>query len=289
MRICQENLAEVVLLDIVKGTAAGKALDIEDGAWLLNYNPFIKATDDFSSLKDSDIIVITAGFARQPGETRQDLLNKNSRVIQDISYQIKKFSPRSIVIVVTNPVDMMTYLVYKKTGIERKRIIGLGLSLDASRFANLITKELNCLISDIEPVVVGSHNDKMLPLARFSRVKGKPLSELLSKERIDGIIQDTRNRGANIVAHLGSGSAYVAPSAAVLKMVQAILKDEKQKILAAAILDGEYGLQEVCIGTPVILGRNGIEKVIELELSSDEKKEFISAADEIKRHMQSLL
>jgi malate dehydrogenase len=282
MRICQERLADVVLVDIAGGIAEGKGLDIEDAASLLHYDTSIKGTADFSQIKDSSVIVVTAGFARKPGETRQDLLNKNSRVIQDISSQIKKFSPQSIVIVVTNPVDVMNFQVYKNTGIDRKKVIGLGVSLDGSRFANLISKELDCRVSEVEPVLIASHNEKMMPLARFTKVKGRPLSELLSQDKISRLIQDTRNRGATIVSHLGSGSAYVAPSAAVLKMVKAILGDEKQETFASAILEGEYGASGVSLGVPVVLGRNGIEKIIDLKLNAEEKQEFLAAAEEIK-------
>jgi len=283
MRICQENLAEVVLVDVAAGIAKGKALDTEDAASLLKYNSAIIGTDDFSRIENSDIIVVTAGFARKPGETRQDLLNKNSQVIKDISSRIKQYSPKSLIIVVTNPVDIMTYLVYKNTCIDRKRVIGLGLSLDASRFANLVSKELKIPVTEVEPMVIATHNEKMMPLARFTMIKGKPLAQLLDRQRIDRLINDTRNRGATIVANFGNGSAYVAPSAAVLKMVRAILQDEKQNTLASVILDGEYGLKELCFGAPVVLGENGVEKIIELELNGEERKEFMLAAEEAKK------
>lgn len=288
MRIAESNLADVVLVDIAGATAEGKSLDIEDAASLLRYNSKIKGSDDFSSISNSDIIVITAGFARKPGETRQDLLNKNSRVIQDICQQIKKFSPASIIIVVTNPVDVMAHVVYKNLGVDRKRVIGLGISLDASRFANLISKALNCPVTDIEPIVIATHNEKMMPLARFTTVKGKLLSELLSNEKIALLIEHTRNRGAEIVSRLGSGSAYVAPSAAILRMVKAILKDERQKTLASVILDGEYDLKGFCLGIPVVLGKNGVEEFIELKLTEEENKEFQIAAEEIKKCMTSV-
>jgi len=288
MRIAESNLADVALVDIAGGVADGKSLDIEDAASLLKYNSKIKGSDDFSQISNADIVVITAGFARKPGETRQDLLNKNSKVIQDICQHIKKFSPNAIIIVVTNPVDVMAQVVYKNIGQDRKRVIGLGISLDASRFANLISKALNCPVTEVEPIVVASHNEKMLPLARFTTVKGKPLSELLSGEKITPLIEHTRNRGAEIVSRLGSGSAYVAPSAAVLRMVKAILKDEKQKTLASVPLEGEYGIKGVCLGAPVVLGKNGIEEIIELPLSESEKSDFILAAEEIKKCMTSV-
>lgn len=287
MRISQDNLADVVMVDIAKGLAEGKGLDIDDAASLLKYKTSVVGTDDFSRIANSDIVVITAGFARKPGESRQDLLKKNSQLIKDISSQIKKFSPSSLIIVVTNPVDILTYQVYKDLGVDRKRIIGLGLSLDASRFANLIAKELKVSVLDIEPVVVATHNEKMLPSSRFTLIKGRPLSELLGKEKIKELIDKTRNRGVQIVACLGLGSAYVAPSAAIFRMVKAILTDEKQKTLGSVILNGEYSLKDICFGVPVIIGKAGIEKIIELELNAEEKQEFLSAAEEIRQCMIS--
>jgi malate dehydrogenase len=272
-------------VDIAKGMATGKGLDIEDAASLLKYNSKIQGTDDFSSIADSDIIVITAGFARKPGESRQDLLHKNSQVVSDICQHIKKYSPSSIVIVVTNPVDILTYSAYQTLGINRKRIIGLGMSLDGSRFANLIAQQLKVSVLEIEPVLLATHNEKMLPLPRFTLVKGRPLTELLDKEEIQKIIEATRNRGATIVSHLGSGSAYVAPSAAVLKMVKAILKDEKQKTSGSVVLDGEYGLKDICLGVPIVLGKSGIEKIVELKLNPEEKAEFLAAAEELKKNV----
>ncbi|MFZ5800106.1 MAG: malate dehydrogenase [Candidatus Omnitrophota bacterium] len=282
-RIAQENLAEVVLIDIVKGLAEGKALDIEDARWLLEYQNGCAGTDDFSQLAGAAIIVVTAGFARKPGETRQDLLNKNSRLIKDISLKVKQYAPDSIVIVVTNPVDTLTYYLYKTTGLDKRRVIGLGLSLDAARFANLISRKINCPVSDIKPMVIASHNEKMLPMARFTMVKGRPLSELLDEADIAELVRATRSRGAQIVSALGSGSAYVAPSAAVLRMVKAILGDAKEDALASVVLDGEYGLKDICFGTPVIIGKSGIEKVITLNLSAAESQEYLAAAKEIKQ------
>jgi malate dehydrogenase len=283
LRICQEKLAEVVLIDIAPGLACGKGLDIEDAGWLLDYQPAIKGSDDFSLLKDSEVIVITAGFARKPGESRQDLLNKNSLLIKDISSKIKQFSPQSIIIVVTNPVDIMTYLVHKSIPVDRKRIIGLGISLDASRFANQIVKELGCQLSEVEPMLISSHNERMMPLARFTKVKGRPLSEMLKPEKAAELIQKTKNRGAEIVSHLGSGSAYVAPSAAVLRMVKAVLSNKPENTLGSAVLQGEYGLKDVCIGVPIIVGKSGVEKIIELDLNPAEKAEFLQSAEELKK------
>lgn len=287
MRIASERLADVVLIDIAKGIAEGKALDIEDARWLLGYLNGCAGTDDFSMIAGAEVIVVTAGFARKPGESRQDLLNKNSRLIKDISLKIKQFSPDSIVIVVTNPVDTMTYYLYKTAGLDKRRVIGLGLSLDASRFANLISREINCPISDIKPMVIASHNERMMPLARFTMVKGRSLPELLGDCEIAELVRATRNRGAQIVAALGSGSAYVAPSAAVLRMVKAILNDAKEMSLASVVLDGEYGLKDICFGTPVVIGKAGIEEVVTLNLNASETEEFLAVAREVRQCLTS--
>lgn len=283
MRIAQEKLADVALIDIAEGIAEGKGLDIEDARWLLGYQNGCAGTDDFSMIAGAAVIVVTAGFARKPGESRQDLLNKNSRLIKDIALKIRQYSPDSIVIVVTNPVDIMAYCLYKTAGLNKRRVIGLGLSLDASRFANLISRKINCPISDIKPMVIASHNERMMPLARFTMVKGRPLSQLLGDCEIAELVRATRNRGAQIVAALGSGSAYVAPSAAVLGMVKAILSDTKERSFASAVLDGEYGLKDICFGTPVVIGKSGIEEVEILNLNASETEEYLAAAMEIRQ------
>lgn len=286
MRIAQYDPGEVILIDIAKGIARGKSLDLEDSRPILKINCRIHGSEDITNISGSDIVVITAGLARRPGMTREELLAKNSRILKEVCLNIKKSSPQAIIIVVTNPLDLMTYLALKATGFPKNRIIGMGVSLDASRFANLIAQELSLQPSDIEAMVIGAHGEGMLPLARHTKVKGVSLEEFLNKEKVDILVRKTVGRGAEIVSFLGSGSAFFAPSAAVAEMVKVIAKDEKKVMGACAYLDGEYGIQDVCIGVPVRLGKGGIEKIIELDLSEDERKELLASAGSIRKLLQ---
>ena len=288
MRLSQEGIGDVVLVDIVKGLAQGKAWDLEDARPIVKYHYNIQGTDDIAKIKDSDIVVITAGLARKPGMTREDLLNKNSQILKEISQNIKKLAANSIVIVVTNPLDLMTYFVLKSTGFKVNKVFGMGISLDASRFANLISKELNVPITDIEACVIASHGEGMLPLPRFTNIKGVALDEFLDEKKVEDLIDKTVKRGAEIVSLLGSGSAYFAPSAAITAIVRAIVKDEKRTLGISAYLNGEYGLKDLCIGVTARLGRNGIEKIIELDLNKKEKETLTNSAESIRQLIKQL-
>jgi len=288
MRLAQYGLAEIVLVDIAKGIAHGKALDLEDARSLLKVNYNIKGSEDIASIKDSDIVVITAGLPRRPGMTREELLAKNSQILKEICLHIKKIAAQAVVIVVTNPLDLMTYLALKATGFPKNRVLGMGISLDSSRFANLIAQELNLQPSDIEAVVIGAHGEGMLPLAKQTKVKGVSLDEFLNKEKVDLLVRKTVARGAEIVSYLGSGSAFFAPSAAVAEMVKAIAKDEKKILGACAYLNGEYGIKDICIGVPARLGKAGIEKIIELDLSEGEQRSLLVASDSIRELLGQL-
>ena len=270
MRLAQEGMGEIILLDIVKGLAQGKAFDLEDARPILKYDYQIEGTDEINKIKDSDIIVITAGLTRKPGMTREELLNKNATTLKDICLNIKKLAAHSIIIVVTNPLDLMTHFVLKTTGFRRNQVLGMGISLDTARFANLISKELNIPNTDIEACVIGSHGEGMLPLPRFTNIKGIKLDEFIDEKKIETLVDKTLTRGAEIVSLLGSGSAYFAPSAAIATIVKAIVKDEKRNLGVCACLNGEYGLNDICIGVPCRLGRQGIEKIIELDLNKEE-------------------
>lgn len=289
MRLAEEGLANILLVDVVNGLALGKSLDLEDSRPLLKYNYHIEGTEDVNKIKDSDIIVITAGLARKPGMSREDLVNKNADIIKEISRNIKKLVPQSIVIVVTNPVDILTYLVLEETGFSPSRILGMGPSLDASRFANLISKELNIPNTDIDSWVIGSHGEGMLPLPRFTYIKGVALEELLDNKKIEHLVKRTIERGAEIVSCLGTGSAYFAPSLATAIIIKTILKNEKRTIAISAYLNGEYGIKDVCIGVPVRLGAEGIEKVIELDLNKEEREAFLVSAEAIKKQIRTFL
>lgn len=288
MRLAHENIGEVVLLDVAKGLAQGKAYDLEDARALLKLNYNIKGADDINQIKDSAVVVITAGLARKPGMTREDLLNKNAVILKDVCLNIKKLAPQAIIIIVTNPLDLLTYFALQFTGFSRNKIFGMGVTLDAARFANLISKELSVPAVTVEACVIGSHGEGMLPLARFSKVNGVILETLLDKKRVETLVSGTIDRGREIVSLLGSGSAYFAPSAAITELVKAIAKDEKRVLGVSAYLNGEYGISDVCVGVPCRLGRNGIEQIIELDLNAQEKESLQNCANKLKDQFASI-
>jgi malate dehydrogenase len=288
MRLAQEGVGEITLIDIVKGMAQGKAFDLEDARSILKLNYHIEGTEDITQIKDSSIIVITAGLARKPGMSREELLMKNAEILKDISRNIKKLTPKSIVIVVTNPLDLMTYYVLKVTGFNPSRVFGMGSSLDGARFANLISKKLNIPVSEIEACVIGPHGEGMLPLPRFTNIKGVTLDEFLDDKKIDSLLNKTVMRGAEIVSLLGSGSAYFAPSAAIAAIVKTIAKDEKRTLGVSAYLNGEYGIKDVCIGVPCRLGKMGIEKIVEMDLTKREKEKLTASSLSLKQLIKQL-
>ena len=288
VRLAQEGVGNVVLVDVVKGLACGKAFDMEDARALLKINYNIEGTDDISKIKDSDIVVVTAGLARKPGMTREELLAKNTQILKDVCLNIKKHASGAIVIIVTNPLDLMTYFALKTLGFPTSKLFGMGVSLDAARFANLIAKEFNLPVIDIEATVIGSHGEAMLPLAKFTKVKGVSLDEFADDKKTEELVNKTILRGAEIVSLLGSGSAYYAPSAAIAQIVKAIAKDEKRTIGICAYLNGEYGQKEICVGVPCRLGKNGIEQIVELTLSKEEKDKFSKSCDSLKALLKQL-
>jgi len=270
MRIVSDGLGDVLLIDVVKGLALGKALDLEDARPLLKSNYNIQGTDDITRVKDSDLVVVTAGFARKPGMTREELLAKNARIIKSVCLKIKELASDAMVIIVTNPLDIMTFYALKITGFKPNRLFGMGISLDAARFINLISQALQLPVTDIEALVVGAHGEGMLPLSSFTKVKGVNLDEFISDDKIASLISRTINRGAEIVANLGTGSAFFAPAAAIASIVRTIVKDEKRTIGLCSYLNGQYGIKDSCIGVPCRLGKHGIEQIIELDLSADQ-------------------
>lgn len=288
MRLAQDRLGDIFLIDIARGLAQGKSFDLEDAQAILKYNYSVKGSEDIAAIKDSDITVVTAGLARQPGMTREDLLRKNAKILKDICLNIKKLAGDSIVIVVTNPLDLMTFFTLKTTGFAHRKVLGMGITLDAARFANLISQELKIAVNDISACVIGSHGEGMLPLPRFTTIKGVSLDEVMDDSKISQLLQRTIGRGKDIVSLLASGSAYFAPSAAITEIVRAIAKDEKRTLGVCAYLNGEYGIKDICIGVPCILGKRGIEKIIELDLNSEEKNEFIQAAAKLKEQYQNI-
>lgn len=288
MRLAQEGLSEIVLIDIARGLAQGKALDLEDTRSILKINYNIRGSEDINLTEGSDIIVVTAGLPRKPGMTREELLHKNAQILKEICLNIRNLAPNSIVIVVTNPLDLMTYFALKVTGFEASKVFGMGITLDAGRFANLIARELNIPVSDIQACVIGVHGEGMLPLARLTKIKGVSLEEFLDDKRIEALVDKTVGRGMEIVSLLGSGSASFAPSAAIASIVKAIAKNEKRTIGVSSYLNGEYGIKDICIGVPVRLGRKGIEKIIELDLNEAEKEKLSSSAESLRELTQQL-
>mgnify|MGYP001558451219 CR=1 FL=1 len=270
-RVIDANLADVVLLDVLPGLARGKALDISDARPVSGSRAGITGTEDYKDIKGSDIVVITAGLARKPGMSRDDLLKKNSEIIKDVSPQVKKHCPSSIVIVVTNPLDVMTYLVMKTTGFNPKKVLGMAGVLDTARFINALW-ERNQDIDRDNALMMGSHGDTMVPVNR---------SKSISKEIFFEASEIARNRGIEIVKYLGTGSAYFAPSASVFYMLKAIIKNEKNTMCVSAYLEGQYGEKDIYIGVPAVLGGQGIERIIEIELSKEEKQAFKESARQI--------
>jgi len=282
MRILEQGIAEVVLVDVVKDLAKAKAFDLDDARSISGHNSLIEGTQDFSKIEGSDIVVVTAGVPRKPGMTREDLLKINYEIIKKVSGDIKKFSRNSIVIVVANPVDIMTYALFKETGFDKRRVIGMGSSLDSSRFNNLISKKLNVPSSKIKALVIGSHGESMIPLPRFSTVNGKPLTKVLNEGDVEELVSSTKKRGAEMVSLYVAGSAYFAPSAAILEICLAIAKNNKALIPVCAYLYGEYGFQDVCIGVPAKIDENGIREIVELDLNPQEKELFLASVNSIK-------
>lgn len=289
MRIAGDGLGDVLLIDIAKGLAYGKALDLEDARSLLKNNYNITGTDDVSCLKDSDIVVITAGLARKPGMTREELLAKNAQILKSVCLNIKELAKNAIVIVVTNPLDIMTFYALKITGFKPNKLFGMGISLDTSRFINLIAGELKLPVTDVQAMVIGAHGEGMLPLPGFAKIKGVALDEFMNEEQVNLLVSRTVARGAEIVANLGTGSAFFAPSAAIAAIVKTIVKDEKRTIGVCSYLNGEYGIKNSCIGVPCRIGKNGIEQVIELNLSLEEKNKLIKSAQLVVAAAEPLL
>lgn len=281
-RVLEAGMADVVLVDILKNVAQGKAFDLLDAAPIVGHEREILGTDNYEEIKSSDIVVITAGLPRRPGMTRDDLIAKNAAIIRDVADKVKKNAPSSIVIVVTNPLDTMTYLAYKALGFPKQRVMGMAGALDSSRFIYLIANELKVARSSVETYILGSHGDTMVPLISKTRVNGRHVTDLIKKDRLDAIVKRACGRGAEIVSLLGSGSAFFSPSAAVFKMLNAIIKDTKETIAASACIEGEYGLEELYIGVPCKIGKNGIEKIVELGLSKVETAAFTKSAQAIK-------
>ncbi|WP_420236755.1 malate dehydrogenase [Telmatobacter bradus] len=276
--IMAKELADVVLLDVVDGPPQGKALDLLQALPIQKSDVRILGTNDYADTANSDIVIITAGLPRKPGMSRDDLLQTNFKIMSDVVEKVVRYSPESILIVVSNPLDAMVQAAYKKSGFNRQRVLGMAGVLDAGRFRSFIAQELDVSVENVNAAVLGGHGDTMVPLVRYTTVAGIPLTEWLPQERIDALVQRTRDGGAEIVKHLKTGSAYYAPSAAAVEMAEAILKDKKKILPCAAYLEGEYGISGYCIGVPCKLGAGGIEQIVEIRLNPDEKEALDKSA-----------
>jgi malate dehydrogenase len=281
-KIAAKELADVVLVDVVEGVPQGKGLDMLESAPVEGYDVRIVGTNGYDETAGSDIVVITAGFPRKPGMSRDDLLFANYEVVRSATEQAAKHSPNAILILVTNPLDAMCWTALKVSGFARQRVIGMAGVLDSARFRTFIAEELNVSFENVTAMVLGGHGDTMVPLVRFTNVSGIPLTELTDQPTIDRLVQRTRDGGAEIVKHLKTGSAYYAPAASTVEMVESILKDKKKVLPCAAYLQGEYGISELFVGVPVKLGKQGIEKIYEIKLEGAEQAALKKSADAVK-------
>ncbi len=276
--IASKELADVVLIDIMEGVPQGKALDLLEAMPVEKRDTYVVGTNDYADTANSDIVVITAGIPRKPGMSRDDLLNTNHKIMQDVVGKVIKFSPNCIIIVVSNPLDAMAQAAFKMSGFSRNRVLGMAGVLDSARFRTFIAEELKVSVENVTAFVLGGHGDTMVPLPRYSTVAGIPITELMSKETLDRLVDRTRNGGAEIVKYLKTGSAYYAPSASTVEMVEAILKDKKKILPCAVHLEGEYGINGLFVGVPCKLGSNGLEQIIEIKLTADEQTELNRSA-----------
>lgn len=270
MYLAQRNLCDIMLIDIVPDMPKGKALDLSQAGPLLNYDLKVEGTDDMSAMAGSDMVVVTAGFPRKPGMTREDLINKNAEIVGPVAENIKKHAPKAFVLIVTNPLDIMTFHAWKITGFPPNRVFGQAGILDSIRFRTFVGWELGVSPVDVQAMVLGGHGDTMVPLPSYTTVAGIPITELIPPERIKAISDRTRDGGGEIVKLLKTGSAFYAPAAATVEMVEAVLTDRKRLVPASAYVNGQYGLKDMYIGVPVVMGAGGIEKVIELKLGKDD-------------------
>ncbi|WP_018132024.1 malate dehydrogenase [Effusibacillus pohliae] len=285
--LAQEELGDIVLLDIpqLENPTKGKALDMLEATPVLGVDANIIGTSNYEDTKDSDLVIITAGVARKPGMSRDDLVTTNAGIVKSVTEQVVKYSPNCYIIVLSNPVDAMTYVAHKTSGFPKNRVIGQSGVLDTARFRTFVAQELNVSVEDVTGFVLGGHGDDMVPLIRYSYAGGIPLEKLIPQERIDAIVERTRKGGGEIVNLLGTGSAYYAPAASLVQMAEAILKDKKRILPAIALLEGEYGYENLYMGVPTLIGGNGLEKVFELELTPEEKAALDKSAESVRNVM----
>ncbi|MFC7442854.1 malate dehydrogenase [Laceyella putida] len=290
LMLAQKELGDVVLVDIPQAEepTKGKALDMLEASPVQGFDANIIGTSNYEDTKDSDVVIITAGLPRKPGMSRDDLVNTNAKIVRSVTEQVVKYSPECIIVVLSNPVDAMAYEAYRTSGFPKNRVIGQSGVLDTARFRTFVAQELNVSVEDVTGFVLGGHGDDMVPLIRYSYAGGIPLAKLIPQERLDAIVERTRKGGGEIVNLLKTGSAYYAPAASLVQMAEAILKDKKRILPAVAYLEGEYGYSDLYLGVPTILGGNGLEKVIELDLTAEEKAALDRSANSVRNVMNVL-
>ncbi|MCT1902524.1 malate dehydrogenase [Oceanobacillus sojae] len=288
--LAQKELGDVVLVDIPdqENPTKGKALDMLESGPVEKFNGKVTGTSDYEEIKDADMVIITAGIARKPGMSRDDLVAINADIMMDISKKIVRYAPESYILVLSNPVDAMTYTCFKTTGFPKNRVIGQSGVLDTARFNTFVAEALELSVEDVTGFVLGGHGDSMVPLIRYSNVGGIPISNLLPKDKLEAIVERTRKGGGEIVNLLGNGSAYYAPAASLVEMAEAIVKDKKRILPSIAYLEGEYGYHDIYLGVPTVLGGKGIESVIELPLTEEEKQQLNQSADDVKKVISTL-
>ncbi len=289
LRLAEMNVArEIVLVDILEGIPQGKALDLFESGPVVGFDTRVIGTNGYAETKDSDIVVITAGIPRKPGMSRDDLLATNAGIVRSVAQEVKKASPKAIVIVISNPLDVMTYVAKEATGFPAGRVFGMAGVLDTARFRTFIAEKVGVSVEDIQALVLGGHGDTMVPLVSYTTISGIPLTQFLDKQAIDALIDRTRKGGAEIVAYLKEGSAYYAPSAAAAQMVEAIVLDKKRILPCAAWMEGQYGIKDTYLGVPCKLGRGGVEEIIEVELTDEEQAALEKSAEHVRSTIADL-
>jgi len=290
-RLAEKELCDVVLIDIIEGVPQGKSLDLAEAAPIEKHDAHLTGSNSYDPSEGSDIVIITAGIPRKPGMSRDDLINTNAKIVKEVTLQVAKRSPNAVLIIVSNPLDAMCHVAYQASGFPKNRVLGMAGVLDSARFRAFIAMELNVSVENTHAFVLGGHGDTMVPLPRYSTVAGIPITELMSKERIDALVKRTANGGAEIVSLLKTGSAYYAPASAAVEMAESILKDKKKILPCAAYLEGEYGFKDLFIGVPVKLGAKGIEEIIQIKLTNEEKaalQKSANAVQELKEVLKKL-
>ncbi len=281
-RLTEKSGYEIVLVDIVEGLPQGKALDLAQAGAVCGYDSQIIGVNNYDQTADSTVVVITSGLARKPGMSRSELLEKNTKIVRSVVQEIAKRSPSAILVIVANPLDAMTHVAYRVSGFPKERVVGMAGVLDSARFSTFIAQELNVSVRNVHAMVLGGHGDAMVPLVRYTTVSGRPVNQWMSKEKLEAIVKRTRNGGAEIVNLLKTGSAYYAPAASAVEMVEAITRDEHKVIPCAALCEGEYGLKGIFMGVPVRLGEKGVEEILEYDLTADEKTAFDTSAQSVR-------